>query len=148
MKICLACSPGGHLLQIMQLEDLYKKYDHFFLTFNRRMSKELLKKEKVYFIKDVKRDILSLILNFFQSLLIFLIEKPKITISTGAGVTFFICFLSRLFGGKVIFIESFSRVNYPSLTGRIVYHLSDLFIVQWKFLLKFYKKAVYGGSIF
>jgi len=112
------------------------------------MSKELLKKERSYFIKDVKRDILSLILNFFQSLLVFLIEKPKITISTGAGVTFFICVLSKLFGGKVIFIESFSRVNYPSLTGRIVYHLSDLFIVQWEFLLKFYKKAVYGGSIF
>lgn len=148
MKVCLACSPGGHLLQIMQLERLYENYDHFFLTFKRSMTKELLKNEKVYFVKDVKRNILSTILNFFQSLFVLLKENPKLVISTGAGVAFFICFLAKIFGRKVIFIESFSRIKYPSLSGRIVYHFSDLFIVQWKTLLKFYKKAFYGGPIF
>jgi hypothetical protein len=49
---------------------------------------------------------------------------------------------------KVIYIESFSRINRPSLAGRLGYLVADLFIVQWKPLLKFYKKAKYGGTIF
>jgi UDP-N-acetylglucosamine:LPS N-acetylglucosamine transferase len=148
MKICLACSSGGHLLQIMQLQKIYSKYDHFFLTFKRDMTENLAKKEKVYFVKDPKRNLLILILNFFQTFLILIKERPKIIISTGAGVAIFTCFLAKLFGCKVIFLESFSRVNQPSITGKLVYFISDLFIVQWKYLLKFYSKAIYGGSIF
>jgi len=148
MKICLTCSSGGHLLQIMQLENFYKKYDHFFLTFRRDMTENLAKKEKVYFVKDPKRNPFALILNFFQTLSVFLMERPDITISTGAGVSVVACFLAKVFKNKIIFIESFSRVKYPSFSGRLVYFVADLFIVQWKSLLKFYPKAVYGGSIF
>ncbi|MDI6807228.1 MAG: PssD/Cps14F family polysaccharide biosynthesis glycosyltransferase [Candidatus Aenigmarchaeota archaeon] len=148
MKICLACSPGGHLLQIMQLKRIYEKYDHFFLTFRRGMTEDLLKNERVYFIKDPKRNPLELLLNFLQTLTIFLKEKPDVVISTGAGVAVVSCFLAKLFGRKVIFIESFSRVTQPSISGRLVYPVSDLFIIQWKNLLEYYPKAVYGGSIF
>ncbi len=148
MKICLACSPGGHLLQILQLKRIYQKHDHFFLTFKERTTKDLKKKEKVYFIENPKRSPLDTIISFFQSLLILLIEKPDIIISTGAGVTIPICYLAKLFRRRVIYIESFSRVNRPSFSGKLGYFIADLFIVQWKPLLKFYKKAKYGGSIF
>ena len=148
MKICLTCSPGGHLLQILELENIYNKYDHFFLTFKERTTKHLEKKEKVYFIENPKRNFFDTIISFFQSLFIFLKEKPNLIISTGAGVTIPICYLAKLFMRKVIYIESFSRVNHSSLAGRLGYLVSDLFIVQWKPLLKFYKKAKYGGSIF
>ncbi|WP_191976308.1 hypothetical protein [Limosilactobacillus reuteri] len=49
---------------------------------------------------------------------------------------------------KVIYIESFARITTPSLTGKILYHFADLFIVQWKELLKVYPKAKYFGGIF
>ena len=148
MKICLTCSPGGHLLQILQLEKVYSKYDHFFLTFKELTTEDLEKKEKVYFIKNPKRSILDTFISFFQSLLIFLKEKPDIIISTGAGVTIPVCYLAKLFMKKIIYIESFSRVKFPSLAGKLGYFVSDLFIVQWKPLLKFYKNAKYGGTIF
>lgn len=148
MKICLTCSPGGHLLQIKQLKSVYKKYDHFFLTFKELTTKNLGEKEKVHFIINPKRSFLDTLISFFQTLFIFLKEKPNLIISTGAGVTIPICYLAKLFMRKVIYIESFSRVNHPSLAGRLGYLVADLFIVQWKPLLKFYKKANYGGSIF
>lgn len=148
MKICLACSAGGHLTEILQLKEIYKKHNHFFLTFKREDSKDLAKKENVYFVKDPSRNPLSIVINFFQSLWILLKEKPDVIISTGAGVVMAIYYIARLFRKKTIFIESFCRVKEPSLSGRLIYPVSDLFIVQWKPLLEFYPKAKYGGSIF
>lgn len=148
MKICLACSTGGHLLQLLQLKKIYQRYNHFFLTFKRLMSEELSKKEKVYFIKDPERNPLKFIINFFESFIVFLKEKPDLVIANGGGVVVPFCFISKLFGKKIIFIESFSRVYEPSISGKLIYPISDLFIVQWKLLLKYYEKAKYGGSIF
>lgn len=148
MKICLACSTGGHLLQILQLKNIYKKYDHFFFTFRRSMSNDLAKKEKVRFVMDPSRNPISLGVNFFQSLLIFLKEKPDVIIANGGGVVVPLCYVSKFFNKKIIFIESFSRVFEPSIAGRLVYPLANLFMVQWEGLLRFYKKAKYGGSIF
>ncbi|KZK42839.1 hypothetical protein AM2_2498 [Lactococcus cremoris] len=49
---------------------------------------------------------------------------------------------------KVIFIESYARTETLSLTGKLVYRLSDLFIVQWPDLSKKYSKAKYYGELF
>jgi len=133
---------------MLQLEKLYNKYDHYFLTFKERTTKDLKKKARTYFVTNQKRNIFKTIASFFESLYVFLKEMPDVVISTGAGVTIPSCFFAKLFGKKVIYIESFSRITEPSLAGKITYYLSDLFIVQWKPLLKFYKKAVYGGTIF
>lgn len=148
MKICLTSSAGGQLLQILQLENVYKKYYYFFLTFRKTTTQSLARKEKVHFVIMPERNLLKILLSFLQSLIIFLKENPDIIISTGSGVTFPICFYAKIFGKKVIYIESFSRVSFPSFTGRLLYRISDLFIVQWRPLLRYYKNAVYGGPIF
>ena len=49
---------------------------------------------------------------------------------------------------KIIFIESFARVDGSSLTGKLMKKVADLYIVQWKELLESVPNAVYGGSIF
>jgi UDP-N-acetylglucosamine:LPS N-acetylglucosamine transferase len=147
MKICIACSAGGHLVEVMQLYPLIKNYPHFFITFKREQSKELLKNKKAYFVIDPKRNLFKLLLNFFQVFRILIKEKPKVIISTGAASAIPACFIGKLLGSKVIFIESLAAVDRPSLSGRFAYLVADLFIVQWENLLKFYKKAIYGGKI-
>jgi len=148
IKICLTFSAGGHRYQMLQLEKLYKKHDHYFLTFRERTTKDLRKKARTYFVTNQERSIYKTIKSFFESLNVFLKEMPDVVISTGAGVTLPTCFFAKLFGKKVVYIESFSRITEPSLAGKIAYHFSDLFIVQWKPLMKHYKNAVYGGTIF
>ena len=148
MKICLAFSAGGHRLQILQLEKIYRKYDHFFLTYKGLTTVNLTKNHRVYFITNFRRNFIKAFMTIIQSLLIFLKEKPDIIVSTGAGITIPICYLAKFFGKKVIYIESFSRVTSPSIAGKVAYPVSDLFLVQWEPLLKFYKRAVYGGPIF
>ena len=75
-------------------------------------------------------------------------EKPDVVITTGALVAFPICLIAKIFGKHIIYIESFARVNSRSLTGRLLYPISDLFLVQWEEMLKFYPKAKYVGGIF
>lgn len=76
-------------------------------------------------------------------------ENPEVVITTGAGFALPLCFLAKfVLNSKIIFIESFSRVFSPSLTGKLLYPISNLFIVQWKPLLKKYgKNVLYGGTL-
>ncbi|XP_030063145.1 UDP-N-acetylglucosamine transferase subunit ALG14 isoform X2 [Microcaecilia unicolor] len=47
----------------------------------------------------------------------------------------------------IIYVESICRVENLSLSGRILYHFSDYFIVQWPVLKEKYPKSVYLGRI-
>ena len=49
---------------------------------------------------------------------------------------------------KVIYIESFAKINSPTITGRIIYKFADDFYVQWEEMKKFYPKAHYDGEIY
>jgi UDP-N-acetylglucosamine:LPS N-acetylglucosamine transferase len=73
---------------------------------------------------------------------------PDVVISTGAGVAIAMCYIAKLFGKKIIYIEDWCIVEKPSVTGRAVYPISDLFIIQRDHLKRFYPKAVFGGELF
>jgi UDP-N-acetylglucosamine:LPS N-acetylglucosamine transferase len=133
---------------MLQLESLWKKYDCFYVTEKKEISRDLPKKFKTYFIKDPVRNLFYLLLTILQSILIFLKENPKIIVTTGGGIAVPMSYIGKFFRKKIIFIESLSRVENPSLTGKLLYPISDLFLVQWKSLLKKYgKKAKYGGRV-
>ena len=68
-------------------------------------------------------------------------------ISTGPGNCLIPALVCRLFKIKVIHIETWSRFYSKSFTGKFMYYLSDLFIVQNSELLPLYPKAVYGGRL-
>lgn len=148
MKICLACSAGGHLSELNQLKPFFERREHYYVTDYRIDSAELEKKERVFFIECPRRHPLKLVKSFLQSLKIFLKERPDIVLSTGADTAFGTCLLAKIFGKKLVFIESFCRVREPSLSGRIFYPIADLFLVQWKENLEFFPKAKYWGGVF
>ncbi|MBI4173927.1 MAG: hypothetical protein HY519_04370 [Candidatus Aenigmarchaeota archaeon] len=144
MKICIACSAGGHLTEVQQLRAAYENHDRFFLTFRRIDSAYLARTEKVHFITDPKRNPLALLAAAVASFIVFMRERPKVVLTTGAGVAVPVCAIAKLFGRKVIYVESFCRVVQPSITGRLLYPVADLFIVQWREMLRRFPKAAYG----
>jgi len=48
---------------------------------------------------------------------------------------------------KIIFIESFARVEHLSLTGKILYYLADRFLVQWPELKQQYPRSEHLGLL-
>ena len=57
------------------------------------------------------------------------------------------CILGKIFGSKIIYIETFANHHKKTATGRLIYPIADLFIVQWEEMLEIYPKAVYGLSL-
>ncbi len=147
-KICLACSAGGHLSEMLQLNEFYSKRKHFFITFKRADTESLAKKEKVFFVKLPKRNPINTLKSFVQSFLILRKENPDLIISTGADVGVLVCIAGKVLGKKIVFIESFCRPIKPGISGRIAYLFANKFIYQWKELEPYYPKGTFGGSIF
>ncbi|MCM3029816.1 PssD/Cps14F family polysaccharide biosynthesis glycosyltransferase [Niallia sp. MER 6] len=151
MKICFAASSGGHLEQIMMLSPLMEKYGGFVLTEKTSYENNTNNHNRYRVLQVNRRELLFLvkmILIFIQSLYIFIKEKPDIVISTGALATIPICLYAKIFKKKLIFIESFSKINSTTITGRLMYKFADLFIIQWEELREFYPKSTYGGGIY
>ncbi len=147
-KICLACSAGGHLAEMLQLSEFYSGHGHFFLTFRRADTESLAKKEKVFFAELPGRNPIETIKCFFQCIEALRKENPQVVVSTGADLGIVACLAGKLLGKKIVFIESFCRPEKPGISGAIAYLFADLFIYQWKELEKFYPRGVFGGSIF
>ncbi|MBQ3164410.1 MAG: polysaccharide biosynthesis protein [Lachnospiraceae bacterium] len=150
-KICFAASSGGHLEEISRLKEIRDAYDCFLFT-ERGSFSELDFCDKVYYVRQINRKekkfLTHFIRLFIESAKILKEEQPDCIISTGALATFPICVIGKAMKKKVIFIESFARVDGSSLTGKLMKKVADLYIVQWEELLQFVPDAVYGGGIF
>lgn len=145
MKICLACSHGGHLSQMLQLIDALEGHKTFFITYEGLKIQDLGNK---YLFKNIGKNPIRFLFSVPKIMKILVKEKPDLIISTGAEIAIPVFYIAKLLRIKTVFIESWSRVNEPSLTGKIVYPVSDLFLVQWRQLLRKYgKKAKYEGAI-
>ena len=148
MKICLACSHGGHLTETLQLLKAFEGYDIFFATYNSLRNDEVKNIARAYFTENIGYNIWRMIKACFWALGILLREKPAVIISLGAEIAIPFFYLGKLMGSKTIFIEGLARVTSASGTGKIVYPVSDIFLVQWEPLLKIYgRKARYEGSV-
>ncbi|XP_033289139.1 UDP-N-acetylglucosamine transferase subunit ALG14 homolog isoform X1 [Orcinus orca] len=80
-------------------------------------------------------------------------QLTQLVLCNGPGTCVPICISALLLGilgiKKVIivYVESICRVEHLSLSGKILFHLSDYFIVQWPTLKEKYPKSVYLGRI-
>ena len=90
----------------------------------------------------------NLIRNTFLAIKVLYKEKPDIIISSGAAVAVPFFYLGKLHGSKLVYIEVFDRIDKPTMTGKMVYPITDKFIVQWEEMKKVYPKAINLGSIF
>lgn len=91
---------------------------------------------------------MKFIVNIIRSLGIVLQNKPDYIISTGALAAVPLMIWTKLLGGKVIYIESFAKINSPNLSGKIAYKFADQFYVQWESMKKFYPNAICKGGIY
>lgn len=146
-KICLVCSHGGHLTELLRLIDAFEGHEWFFMTYDVVRTRKLKRK---YLLKNIGKDPLKLLTIIPGILRILHREKPDLIVSTGAEIAIPVFYIGKLlFGIKTVYIESWCRIKEPSHTGRIVYPVSDWFLVQWTPLLKKYgSKARYKGAVF
>jgi UDP-N-acetylglucosamine:LPS N-acetylglucosamine transferase len=145
MKICLVSSCGGHLTEVRTLRSVYECLEHFYVLDDKVLLPQDMQ-GKTHFVHHSERDWLTL-LNLIAAWRILRKERPQLILSTGAGVVVPFALVGKLFRIRIVFVESFTRVTSPSLTGRIMYRLADRFFYQWKSLEHFFPSGVYGGPL-
>lgn len=149
MKICLVGSSGGHLTHLYMLKPFWESKERFWVTFDKEDARSLLKEERMYpCYFPTNRNIKNLIRNTIAAVKVLKKERPDIIISSGAAVAVPFFYIGKLLGAKLIYIEVFDRIDKPTMTGKMVYPITDKFIVQWDEQKQVYPKAINLGSIF
>jgi len=154
-KVLFISSTGGHLNELMQLSPLFEKYNYYIVT-EKDKANEALKekyKEKLYFLPyGTRSKIITYIFKYLflclKTIYLYIKIRPKVIITTGTHTAGPMCVLGKICGSKIIYIETFANTSKKTATGKLIYPIADLFIVQWEEMLKLYPKAIYGGSIF
>lgn len=153
-KVLFISSTGGHLDELLQLKELFKKYDSYIITEKTKSTVDLKNKySKVNYLVYGTKDhfityIFKFIYNVLKSLILFIKIRPKVIVTTGTHTAVPMCYIGKLFFRKVIYIETIANSKTKTLSGKLVYPIADTFIVQWESMLKLYPKAIYGGWIY
>lgn len=147
MKICIPTSHGGHLTQALILAESLGKHDIFFVTSHYAKPRTSKTKWRFIYVRNPGDNLIERIKFVLQAIWIVFRENPDVILSTGSNVQIPFFIFGRILNKKLIYIESWSRVQHPSRFGKLLYKLSDLFFVQWNSLRKYYPKAIYAGRL-
>ena len=143
----LVCNPGGHLQQMLALEPAWKQFECSWATLPGADVDTLLAgRDVTKGHGPTNRSALNGIRNFFVAWRVIRRQRPDLLLSTGAGLAVPFFLVGRLLGRRLIYVESLTRIDGLSLTGRIIYPFADEFFVQWPgAAVK--KRMRYHGSI-
>jgi UDP-N-acetylglucosamine--N-acetylmuramyl-(pentapeptide) pyrophosphoryl-undecaprenol N-acetylglucosamine transferase len=128
--ICLAASGGGHVRQLLDLEPLWSRYPHFFVTEATALGRSIGERIDTSFVPHFALGQARLGSPFamfagawrsmWRSLRIVWRKRPDVVITTGAGSLMFIVLWARLAGARIILIDSFARFEGPSAFARLM----------------------------
>lgn len=145
-RVIVVGAGGGHLTEGLLATNNVPMI-RYIATYKLPHTEGWLENEKFYPLVDPHGSLVKYAINVMQSLRILVAVRPHVVISTGGGISIAVSLLGKLFGARLVYIESGARVCTHSRTGDLLYRFSDLFIVQWRPLLDRYPKAVYGGLL-
>ena len=140
LKICLAASGGGHVRQLFDLDPAFAGHDCYFVTEATALGQSIGGDRRVHFVAHVAlgqarlgaplRMVWAGLRNAVQSLRIVARERPDVVVTTGAGSMAFTLLWARLFGARVMLIDSFARFTAPSAFARIAGPLAQIRVAQ------------------
>lgn len=152
--LLLVCSTGGHLLQLVALREVWVDRSRVWVTFDKSDSRSLLAGERVVYAAGPTNRSFGLVAvrnhlrNVALAWRVVRDVRPRVLVSTGAGLAVPFAWIARAHGSRVVFVESFARVEGPSLGLRLVVPVTDRVYVQWPQLAARMRRARYVGNVF
>ena len=133
---------------MLKLSESWQGYKTFCITTSDVVGEKIQKYGKEYVVGECNRQHpLKVVLVLMRCINIILQERPDVVISTGAAAGCITCFLGRLLGSRVVWVDSITNVERISLSGRMVRHIANLFLVQWPNLDGQYSNVEYVGAV-
>ena len=134
---------------MLALKPAWEPYSHVWVTFDKSDARSLLRAERVvYAHSPTNRNLKNLLRNLVLAWRTLRRLRPRVLLTTGAGVAVPFAWLGRVTGVKIVYVESFTRIEGPSLTGRLVGPIANRTYVQWPEMEGRIAKARYAGNVF
>jgi beta-1,4-N-acetylglucosaminyltransferase len=148
MKILFVCSSGGHLSQLYRLRPWWEAHERAWVTFDDPHSQSLLRGERVTpAFAPTTRNVPNAVRNLRLAVRILRADRPDVIISDGAGVAFPFFLIARAIGVRTAYLEVYDRITRPTMTGRLCYPISGLFLLQWQEQLRHYPRGQVIGCL-
>ena len=147
-RALLVCSPGGHLIQMLSLEASWREFETTWVTLPGADVDYLLDgKDVVRGSGPTNRSLANLFRNLRLAWRIVRSQRPAVILSTGAGLAVPFFLVGRLHGCRCVYVESLTRIDRLSLSGRMVYPLAHAFFAQWPGAAATRRRARHAGSL-
>lgn len=154
VDVLLVCSTGGHLLQLLALREVWEDETRLWVTFDKGDARALLRGERVvYAFGPTNRTFgaiaaLNTVRNLVLAWRVTRRERPAVVLTTGAGVAVPFAWVGRLYGARVVYVESFTRIDGPSLSCRLIAPVAARIYGQWPEFVEAVPRARYLGNVF
>jgi len=155
LKLLFVLGSGGHTARGLILSKQVEHEKYYIVPWESEVTKKKVGENYFSVIsprfraKDSRiMSVLRTLFLFLHSLMILLIVRPDVLISTGSGLTLPPFLVARVFGIKTVFIESPSRVYNPSIAGRLLMGKANLWLSSWPELAERFPGVEYRGMIF
>jgi UDP-N-acetylglucosamine:LPS N-acetylglucosamine transferase len=148
MRILLVCSSGGHLTQLYRLRPWWQRHERSWVTFDDPQARSLLAGEQVRAAyAPTTRNIPNAIRNLLLAVSVIRADRPDVIISDGAGVAFPFFLVGKALGVRTVYLEVYDRISRPTMTGRLCYPVTDLFLLQWPEQARSYPRGQLIGGL-
>jgi UDP-N-acetylglucosamine:LPS N-acetylglucosamine transferase len=148
VELLLVCSAGGHLLQLLALKDAWEGLSRVWVCDDATDARSLLDSEwVVYAHGPPNRSPRNILRNVVLALRLVARERPRVVVTTGAGTAVPFAWAARIAGARVVYVESLSRIERPSLACRLIAPIADRVYVQWPELAQAMPRARYVGTV-
>ena len=148
-QLLLVSSVGGHLLQLLALQPAWSGFTRVWVTFDAADSRTLLADEAVVHAHSpTNRNVLNLLRNVVLAVRVLRRVRPLAVVTTGAGVAVPFALVARLLGTRVVYVETLTRIDSPSLSYRLSRPFVSRTYVQWPELARSVPAARFCGTVF
>lgn len=148
VEVLLVCSAGGHLLQLLALEAAWSGFSRVWVCDDASDTRSLLDGERVvYGYGPPNRSPRNIVRNLALAVRLVVRERPRVVLTTGAGTAVPFAWAARIAGARVVYVESLSRIERPSLACRLIAPIADRVYVQWPELAQTMRRARYVGTV-
>lgn len=146
--VLLVTSQGGHLTQLLALEDWWGSGPRTWVAPDTADVRDRLAGEDwIVSFSPTTRNLANMVRNFTLARHVLHQRRPSVVVSTGAGVAFPFFVEAWALGVPTIYVEVYDRIDSATMTGRLCAPFTSRRLVQWDSQLEVYPDAHLIGPL-
>jgi UDP-N-acetylglucosamine transferase subunit ALG13 len=146
--LLMVCSGGGHLMDLLALREAWGSRSRVWISLDRADVLSLLDDERVLLAHGpTNRNVPNLLRNLRMAWQVLDGVRPRVVLTSGAGVAVPFAWVAWLRGARVVYLECAGRVDRPSLSGRMIAPIASRTYAQWPELAELWPAAAYAGNV-